>query len=36
MAHEMEYLEVAQKIERRGIKNVLPAMDNQCFYYSNA
>lgn len=34
MGHEMEYLDLIHQLERRGIKNVFPAIDGQSFLYS--
>lgn len=34
MGHEMEYLDLINQLERRGIRNVQPAIDGKSFYYS--
>jgi phosphoribosyl 1,2-cyclic phosphate phosphodiesterase len=34
MGHELDYLELSAQIRRRGIKNVIPALDGQSFLYS--
>ena len=34
MGHELDYLELSAQIRRRGIKNVVPAVDGQSFLYS--
>jgi len=35
MGHDWDYLELLNILERRGIKNVFPAVDGQSFLYSN-
>lgn len=34
MGHELEYLDLLHQLERRGVKNVFPAIDGQSFFYS--
>ncbi|MBA2403784.1 MAG: MBL fold metallo-hydrolase [Bdellovibrionales bacterium] len=34
MSHEMEYLDLTNQLQRRGIRNVFPAIDGQSFLYS--
>jgi phosphoribosyl 1,2-cyclic phosphate phosphodiesterase len=34
MGHEFDYLELVEQIEKRGVKNTLPAVDGQSFLYS--
>lgn len=34
MGHEWDYLDLVHQIQKRGMKNILPAIDGQCFHYS--
>jgi phosphoribosyl 1,2-cyclic phosphate phosphodiesterase len=34
MAHEIDYLDLMNQLQRRGIKNVFPGIDGQSFLYS--
>ncbi len=34
MGHEIDYLDIINQLKRRGIKNVIPAIDGQSFLYS--
>ncbi len=34
MGHEMDYLDLTNQLQRRGIRNVFPAIDGQSFLYS--
>ena len=35
MGHEWDYVDLLTQLQRRGIKNVFPAVDGQSFLYSN-
>lgn len=34
LGHEMDYVDLTSQLRGRGIKNVFPAYDGQCFHYS--
>jgi phosphoribosyl 1,2-cyclic phosphate phosphodiesterase len=34
LGHELDYVDLSYQLRKRGTKNVFPAYDGQCFYYS--
>ncbi len=36
MGHEMDYVDLIDQLQQRGIRNVFPAIDGKSFYYSNS